>query len=60
MTTEAAPLLPETRRALLHRVAVAQAEGRTPSIVAAVVRDGALAWSGARSMIDEHTRCCGR
>jgi len=54
MTTEAAPLLPETRRALLHRVAVAQAEGRTPSIVAAVVRDGTLVWSGARSMIDGH------
>ena len=54
MTTEPAPLLPETRRALLHRVAVAQAEGRTPSLVAAVMRDGAAVWSGARSMIDGH------
>jgi len=56
MTTEPEPepLLPETRRALLHRVAVAQAEGRTPSLVAAVVRDGAVVWSGARSMIDGH------
>ncbi|MFJ3791553.1 serine hydrolase domain-containing protein [Kitasatospora sp. NPDC090091] len=47
-------LLPATRRALLHRVAVAQAEGRTPSFVAAVVRDGKVVWSGARSMIDDH------
>ncbi|HEX4359620.1 MAG TPA: serine hydrolase domain-containing protein [Pseudonocardia sp.] len=56
MTTEPepTPLLPETRRALLHRVAVAQAEGRTPSLVAAVVRDGTAVWSGARSMIDGH------
>ncbi|MGW4897302.1 serine hydrolase domain-containing protein [Kitasatospora sp. NPDC004240] len=47
-------LLPTTRRALLHRVAVAQAEGRTPSLLGAVVRDGRLVWSGARSMIDGH------
>ncbi|MGW6918962.1 serine hydrolase domain-containing protein [Kitasatospora sp. NPDC054939] len=47
-------MLPATRRALLHRIAVAQAEGRTPSLVAAVVRDGRLVWSGARSMIDGH------
>ena len=30
-------LLPATRRALLHRVAAGQAEGRTPSLVGAVV-----------------------
>ncbi|NKI42286.1 serine hydrolase domain-containing protein [Streptomyces physcomitrii] len=42
-------LLPATRRALLHRVAVAQVEGRAPSLVAAVVRGGELVWSGARS-----------
>ncbi|MFI8186433.1 hypothetical protein ACIF70_38970 [Actinacidiphila glaucinigra] len=29
-------LLPDTRRALLHRVAVAQSRSRTPSLVAAV------------------------
>ncbi|MET7360917.1 serine hydrolase domain-containing protein [Streptomyces sp. NPDC005562] len=47
-------LLPSTRRALLHRIAVAQREGRTPSLVAAVARDGALVWSGGRSMVDGH------
>ncbi|MFF3110373.1 serine hydrolase domain-containing protein [Kitasatospora sp. NPDC057904] len=47
-------LLPTTRRALFHRTAVAQAEGRTPSLVAAVVRDGRPVWSGARSMVDGH------
>ncbi|WP_217197214.1 serine hydrolase domain-containing protein [Streptomyces buecherae] len=52
--TETAPfdeLLPATRRALLHRLAVGQAEGRTPSLVGAVVRDGQLVWSGARSAL---------
>lgn len=34
-------LLPATRRALLHRIAVAQSVGRTPSLLATVVRDGA-------------------
>lgn len=47
-------LLPATRRALLHRVAVGQRDGRTPSLVGAVVRDGALVWCGARSMIEGH------
>ncbi|MFD5467234.1 serine hydrolase domain-containing protein [Kitasatospora sp. NPDC127059] len=45
-------LLPTTRRALLHRIAVAQSEVRTPSLVAGVVRDGRPVWSGARSMVD--------
>ncbi|MER5638850.1 serine hydrolase domain-containing protein [Kitasatospora sp. NPDC002227] len=49
-----AELLPTTRRALLHRLAVAQAEGRTPSLVAGVLRDGSLVWDGARSMVDGH------
>lgn len=40
MTTPQEELLPATRRALLHRIAVAQAEGRAPSMVAAVVRGG--------------------
>jgi len=44
-------LLPATRRALEHRVAVGQAEGRTPSLTAAVVRDGRQLWCGARSML---------
>jgi CubicO group peptidase (beta-lactamase class C family) len=47
-------LLPSTRRALLHRIATAQAEGRTPSLVAAVQREGRIAWSGARSCVDGH------
>ena len=57
MTTSSEPaagLLPATRRALTHRVAVGQAEGRTPSLSAAVVRDGGQAWFGSRSMLDGH------
>ena len=50
----AGELLPATRRALSHRVAVGQAEGRTPSLVGAVVRDGIQAWCGARSMLEGH------
>nr|WP_237554895.1 serine hydrolase domain-containing protein [Streptomyces sp. SID4948] len=38
----------------MHRVAVGQARGRTPSLVGAVVRDGRLVWSGSRSMIEGH------
>jgi CubicO group peptidase (beta-lactamase class C family) len=47
-------LLAQTRRALLRRVAVGQAEGRTPSLAAAVLRDGQQAWFGARSMTAGH------
>ena len=57
MTTSsesAAGLLPATRRALTHRVAVGQAEGRTLLLAAAVVRDGGQAWFGSRSMLDGH------
>lgn len=43
-------LLPETRRALLHRVATGQADGRAPSVTAGLVRGGRLAWWGSRSM----------
>ena len=39
-------LLAATERALAHRLATAQSEGRTPSVVAAVVRDGEIVWSG--------------
>lgn len=44
-------LLPDTRRALLHRLARGQAEGRAPSLVGAVVRDGALVWTAARGTV---------
>ncbi|MFJ8199063.1 serine hydrolase domain-containing protein [Streptomyces sp. NPDC096152] len=54
MTTPQDELLPGTRRALLHRIAVAQSEGRAPSLVAAVVRDGRTVWHGARTSVDGH------
>ncbi|WP_121747975.1 serine hydrolase domain-containing protein [Streptomyces sp. E2N166] len=54
MTTHQEELLPATRRALLHRIAVAQSEGRTPSLVAAVVRGGHTVWHGARTSVDGH------
>ncbi|MFG2121720.1 serine hydrolase domain-containing protein [Streptomyces sp. NPDC048710] len=54
MTTSQEELLPGTRRALLHRIAVAQAEGRAPSLVAAVVRDGRAVWHGSRTSVDGH------
>jgi CubicO group peptidase (beta-lactamase class C family) len=47
-------LLPATRRALLHRVAVEQAGGRAPSIIGTVVRDGRQVWLGSRSMLEGH------
>lgn len=40
-------LLPETERALLHRLATGQRDGRAPSIAGAVVRDGERVWSHA-------------
>ncbi|MEU6392468.1 serine hydrolase domain-containing protein [Streptomyces sp. NPDC046939] len=51
MTTPA-ELLPATRRALLHRIAVAQRDGRAPSLCAAVGRDGKLVWTGSRTSVD--------
>lgn len=51
---ESEELLPATRRALLRRVAAGQAEGRTPSLVGAVVRGGGQAWCGSRSMMESH------
>ena len=53
MTSSSSPL-PATSRALARRVAVGQAEGRTPSLVGAVARDGRPAWCGARSMLEGH------
>lgn len=54
MTTPQDELLPGTCRALLHRIAVAQTEGRAPSLVAAVVRDGRAVWHGSRTSVDGH------
>jgi CubicO group peptidase (beta-lactamase class C family) len=54
MTISQEDLLPGTRRALTQRIAVAQAEGRAPSLVAAVVRDGRTVWHGARTSVDGH------
>ncbi|GGT38148.1 serine hydrolase [Streptomyces kurssanovii] len=47
-------LLPGTRRALLYRIAVAQSEGRAPSLAAAVQRNGHLVWTGSRTSVDGH------
>jgi CubicO group peptidase (beta-lactamase class C family) len=41
-----------TRRALLHRIATGQADGRAPSLVGAVVRDGAPVWVAGRGTVD--------
>ncbi|MFJ9540064.1 serine hydrolase domain-containing protein [Streptomyces sp. NPDC101225] len=54
MTTPQEDLLPGTRRALLRRIALAQAEGRAPSLVAAVARDGRAVWHGARTSVEGH------
>ena len=45
-------VLPGTAHRLLARVAEAQASARLPSLVAGVVRDGGLAWSGGRGRVD--------
>lgn len=47
-------LLPSTRRALWHRIAVAQSEGRTPSLVAAVSRGGEVVWEGSATSVAGH------
>jgi D-alanyl-D-alanine carboxypeptidase len=54
MTTHDAPLdlLPATCRALRHRIATGQVEGRTPSLVGAVFRDGRQVWSQGRGLVD--------
>ncbi|AWZ04090.1 MULTISPECIES: serine hydrolase domain-containing protein [unclassified Streptomyces] len=53
-TSEDLVLLPATRRALAHRIAVAQRDGRAPSLVAAVVRGGEVVWEGSRTMVEGH------
>jgi CubicO group peptidase (beta-lactamase class C family) len=47
------PVLPTTARLLQARTARAQREGRAPSLVAGVVRDGGLAWSAGRGEVAE-------
>ncbi|WNV75425.1 serine hydrolase [Geodermatophilus sp. DSM 44513] len=42
------PVLPSTARLLLARTARAQRDGRAPSLVAGVVRDGGPVWSAGR------------
>src|SRR3954471_20379895 len=50
------PVLPSTARLLLARTARVQREGRAPSLVAGVVRDGGLGWSAGRGEVAEpHT-----
>ncbi|WP_449066629.1 serine hydrolase domain-containing protein, partial [Planomonospora algeriensis] len=46
------PVLEGTARALLRRIAAEQSESRLPSLAAAVVRDGEIAWFGARGRVD--------
>ena len=50
------PVLPTTARLLLARTARVQRDGRAPSLVAGVVRDGGVAWSAGRGAVAEpHT-----
>ncbi|GIH61929.1 serine hydrolase [Microbispora siamensis] len=44
-------VLEGTARALLRRLAAEQAEARVPSLVAAIVRGGEIAWFGARGRV---------
>ncbi|MFP5219594.1 MAG: serine hydrolase domain-containing protein [Actinomycetes bacterium] len=46
-------VLPSTAARLLARTAAAQRDGRLPSLVAGVVRDGGLVWSAGRGAVDE-------
>ncbi|WP_250005315.1 serine hydrolase [Actinoplanes sp. M2I2] len=48
-------LLPETRRALRHRLARAQVSARAPSVAAAVVRDGRPVWLEGWGAVDGAT-----
>ena len=52
MAAPSEELLPATQRALLHRLATGQTEGRTPSMVGAVVREGVPVWTHARGLVD--------
>ncbi|PRW63188.1 serine hydrolase domain-containing protein [Actinopolyspora mortivallis] len=44
-------LLPTTRRALLHRLAVEQSRNRVPSLIAGLVRDGETLWVDGRGAV---------
>jgi CubicO group peptidase (beta-lactamase class C family) len=48
-----AALHDSTVHALDHRLAVEQSRGRAPSMVGAVVRDGATVWTGARGAVTD-------
>ncbi|MBO0652387.1 beta-lactamase family protein [Streptomyces triculaminicus] len=50
--TDSYELLPDTRRALLHRLATGQVEGRTPALVGAVMREGRMVWSAGWGAVD--------
>ena len=52
LSAEPAGVLPATARALLRRIAREQVEARAPALMAGVVRDGALVWSGARGSVN--------
>ncbi len=52
MSPDETDLLPGTRRALLHRLATAQVQGRAPSVVAAVVRAGRPVWTQGWGSVD--------
>lgn len=52
MSPTGTTLLPETRRALQHRLATGQVQGRAPSVVAAVVRDGHPVWTQGWGGVD--------
>ncbi|MBA8825149.1 CubicO group peptidase (beta-lactamase class C family) [Saccharopolyspora lacisalsi] len=45
-------LLPTTERALLRRLALEQREGRVPSLIAGLVRDGETIWVDTRGWVD--------
>ncbi|URN16889.1 MULTISPECIES: serine hydrolase domain-containing protein [Streptomyces] len=55
MTPSSMTLLPTTERALLHRIAVGQSEGRAPSLVGAIARGGRSVWAGARGDVTSAT-----
>ncbi len=52
MTSDPMPLDPATTRLLDARLAAAQAELRLPSVVATLVRDGHVLWTGAAGTVD--------
>ncbi|MCP9958189.1 serine hydrolase domain-containing protein [Streptomyces sudanensis] len=55
MTPSSMTLLPTTERALLHRIAVGQSEGRAPSLVGAIACGGRSVWAGARGDVTSAT-----